>query len=298
MYKIQEKGRPESAVWLVNERTVISNDKEADIRFSGNASGTTNVHILLQENHLYLEDMSANCPILINGQRVTHKVSIQAGDELKIADISFQIIHSKHIQVTGLDDTKPIEKDSKLWQLQVIRGDLRPKTFKLSPQTIIGRDHTADICINNAKLSRQHMKLIVTGGKVLMQDLNSSSGTLINNKRIDHGILDENDEIQLNNIVFKLIAPIGKAPASGDEGVIAISSSPKTEPNQLKIDKGATTSTSSEKIWVTKPTSIGNRADDSIDEILARHLHIKKLTLRWSAASFVLLAIVTTYLLT
>lgn len=284
MYKIQEKGRPETAVWLLNSATVISNDANADIPFYGSSTGTTRVHILSQGKELYLQDISENTPITVNKQRVNHKVLLHDGDEITLANTSYQIINGKRQQpmfkAAGVPQS--VQKDPKLWQLQAICGDIQGQVFKLKPQTLIGRDPACDICIPNSQLSRQHVQLIVTGGKVMMQDMNSTNGSYVNNKRCDHRILDEDDDIRLGKISFQLIAPASNLPTPADEQKTIVMPKVTITPQQGNLGGSVASTNAAEKNWVTKPTSVGNREDDSIDVLLAKHLHVKKITLRFS----------------
>ena len=283
MYKIQEKGRPETAVWLINNLTTISNEKDADIPFYGSSSGTTKVQLSLQGQDLYLQDVSANTTILHNNQRINHSVQLQHGDAIKIADTNYQILNSQHhhSSINASSRYNDITKDPKHWQLQAIEGDITGRAFKLGPQTVIGREPDCNICIPNEQLSRKHVQLIVTGGKVMLQDLNSTNGTYVNGKPVEHRILDENDEIRVGRITFKLIAPAVAASSNinsnEDKTVMAtVVPNVKVELPKSTDQKFNTT----QKSWVTKPTSVGNREADTIDVLLERHLHIKKVTAR------------------
>ncbi|NRB40493.1 MAG: FHA domain-containing protein [Pseudomonadales bacterium] len=286
MYKIQEKGRPETAVWLINAMTIISNDDTADIPFYGSSTGTTKVHILLQDSEIYLQDVSLNTPISHNNHRVNHRVQIHHGDVIKIGNTSYQILNGQANQASMVSATsyQPIAKDPKHWQLQAIDGEIKGRSFKLGTQTVIGRDADSNICIPNEQLSRRHVQLIVTGGKVLLQDLNSTNGTFINGKRVEHRILDENDELRVGRITFKLVPPkLEPSNNSNEQKTMITAAVPKVQV-KLANNPQANLSTT-QKSWVTKPTSVGNREDDSIDIILAKHMRTKKLALSLFVAS-------------
>lgn len=291
MYKIQEKGRPETAVWLINDMTTISNDDNADIPYNGNSTGTTKIHILLKGNELYLQDVSENTPIFHNSQRINHKVQVHHGDVIKIANIDYQILNGQRNQASmaAASSYNAISKDPKHWQLQAIDGDIKGRSFKLGPQTVIGREPDCNICIPNEQLSRKHMQLIVTGGKVMLQDLNSTNGTYVNTKRVDHRILDEDDEIRVGKITFKLIAPAVKPSSHSSEDKTIMATAVPNIKVELPKTSGQKLNTT-QKSWVTKPTSVGNRAEDTIDVLLERHLHIKKITARLFIASIVTFA--------
>ena len=75
----------------------------------------------------------------------------------------------------------------------------------LSDRVVMGRGDDVDLLLPNISVSRHHAKLIVTLGGVVIEDLNSSNGTLVNGKRVaDRLTLTSGDEISMGkfNLVF------------------------------------------------------------------------------------------------
>lgn len=66
--------------------------------------------------------------------------------------------------------------------------------------TTIGRKLENDLVIQNALISRSHAEIKFEGGKFVLYDLNSTSGTFINNKKIDKSVLNSGDQILLANV--------------------------------------------------------------------------------------------------
>lgn len=59
----------------------------------------------------------------------------------------------------------------------------------------IGRSPNTDIQIDNLAVSKQHARLIKQKGQYVVEDLNSTNGTLLNNEKISRAILKHNDMI-------------------------------------------------------------------------------------------------------
>ena len=73
-----------------------------------------------------------------------------------------------------------------------------------SCETSIGRSNACDIVLNYTTVSRFHAVLAFRGGRWLLFDTNSKTGTMINDERIvGKGILEEGDVIVFGNAVFK-----------------------------------------------------------------------------------------------
>ncbi|NRB41650.1 MAG: FHA domain-containing protein [Pseudomonadales bacterium] len=81
-------------------------------------------------------------------------------------------------------------------------------------KSIIGRSKSADIPIDDTRVSGQHAQItcLTTSGKpreiqVRIEDLNSTNGTFVNETRIDTTYLNHNDSIRIGTTRFKIIFP-------------------------------------------------------------------------------------------
>ncbi len=82
--------------------------------------------------------------------------------------------------------------------LIVLAGADVGKMFKLDQgETVIGRSHRADIRLEDDSISRLHVKVTLQGTSVLIEDLGSSNGTLVNEARISDRALGDGDKIRL-----------------------------------------------------------------------------------------------------
>ena len=61
----------------------------------------------------------------------------------------------------------------------------------------IGRNPNSDIHIDNLGVSKQHARIVKQDGLYVVEDLNSTNGTYVNNKRVARAILNNNDEIHI-----------------------------------------------------------------------------------------------------
>lgn len=68
---------------------------------------------------------------------------------------------------------------------------------------IIGRSRSSDIFVPSPKISRNHAKISFDGSFFLIEDLNSTNGTFINDNKISKSKLNNGDKIKLaNEIIF------------------------------------------------------------------------------------------------
>lgn len=65
------------------------------------------------------------------------------------------------------------------------------------PEVVIGRAVSANVRLNDDGISRRHCRIITIGGQVLMEDLGSANGTVVNGELIQQHALQEGDKIRL-----------------------------------------------------------------------------------------------------
>lgn len=82
-----------------------------------------------------------------------------------------------------------------------------PKTGEViyinKPELTIGRDDKSDIVDKQDLVSRNHAKIVTEGEEVSVIDLDSTNGTLLNNKSIKTAVLKDGDEIQMGNLILQ-----------------------------------------------------------------------------------------------
>ena len=82
-------------------------------------------------------------------------------------------------------------------------GDTESFIFHKSTVTV-GRSGENDIKVVSASgVSRHHLKLIVEAGQIVVEDLNSTNGTLLNSVKINREIVGVNDIIEVGDACIK-----------------------------------------------------------------------------------------------
>jgi diguanylate cyclase (GGDEF)-like protein len=82
--------------------------------------------------------------------------------------------------------------------LVVLQGTNVGEMHKIEgPELVIGRAASATVRLNDDGISRRHCRVITIGGQVIIEDLGSANGTLVNGEMIQHHALKEGDKIRL-----------------------------------------------------------------------------------------------------
>jgi diguanylate cyclase (GGDEF)-like protein len=66
-------------------------------------------------------------------------------------------------------------------------------------ETVLGRGANASVRLNDDGISRRHARLVHVGNEVVIEDLNSSNGTLVNGESVTQRILKDGDKIRLGS---------------------------------------------------------------------------------------------------
>jgi len=90
-----------------------------------------------------------------------------------------------------------------MWILRTIDADEPERIFRLVPGGVrtLGRATGADFSLDAALVSRVHCRLIVLpGGELEIRDLDSTNGTFVNGKRVQHARLASGDRLQIGRV--------------------------------------------------------------------------------------------------
>lgn len=75
--------------------------------------------------------------------------------------------------------------DSKQWKLTAITEALGDLELSIEDKLSVGRGQDNDVVLGSKQVSRQHAELTVVDDKLMVQDLGSSNGTLVNNHKLE-----------------------------------------------------------------------------------------------------------------
>ena len=84
-----------------------------------------------------------------------------------------------------------------MWILQSPEG-----TFRLTPGAVktIGRAPRADFILDAPLVSRLHCRITATAENLAVEDLKSTNGTFVNDRRVERGRLGDGDRLRIGRI--------------------------------------------------------------------------------------------------
>src|SRR5438128_1651070 len=93
--------------------------------------------------------------------------------------------------------------------LFVVSGPDQGKRFHLSDEfsTMLGRSRHANTQLNDLSVSRVHCEVEIRNRRVLLTDLDSASGTFVNNQKVSECELRDGDVIRIGNTQMRVDNP-------------------------------------------------------------------------------------------
>ena len=102
--------------------------------------------------------------------------------------------------------SKKTSHKQRVGKLVIISGRNAGKEYQCYSQTtLIGRTRANHVPIRDTSVSRRHARIERRDGDFIVEDLNSTNGTILNKKVITRGILQHGDKIQIGETVLQFI---------------------------------------------------------------------------------------------
>jgi len=93
-----------------------------------------------------------------------------------------------------------MQRDAKVAYLVVLAGSNVGEMHKIeTAETVIGRAEGTAIRLLDNGVSRRHARIIELNGQVLIEDMQSANGTLVNGEMIQTRVLNDGDKIRLGS---------------------------------------------------------------------------------------------------
>lgn len=171
--------------------------------------------IHVNQNGANLQVPAGAGPVEVNGKLVSDLMALRTGDTLMIGTVQARYMIVEVAKSVSVASGNPDEDSGATrvrmavpkFVLRGVSGAVFSKVFPVTGPVVIGRAAECDISVPADEISRRHALVKPTPDGLSVEDLGSSNGTYINNKRVQHGFLNPGDELRLDAVRFILVAP-------------------------------------------------------------------------------------------
>ena len=108
---------------------------------------------------------------------------------------------------TGIGLVRGQRRDAAIWSVDVEKGSrqLRGLHVDILGPVVIGRAPSSDIVIDKPFVSATHARFTLQGPALVLEDLGSTNGTLVNGHGITQPVtLREGDEVQVGDTIMRV----------------------------------------------------------------------------------------------
>ncbi len=211
--KLVFPGGEHSQALLNHGANRIGSDAESAVLLNQPGVQPTHCVIHITGTGANLQVPAGGGPVTVNGKTVSDLMGLRSGDQLAIGPVNarFLVVEEARSfpQEVGGEDTGATRVRVAIpkFMLRGVSGAVFSKMFPITGPVVIGRAAECDISVPADEMSRRHALVKPTSEGLSVEDLGSSNGTFINNKRVQQGFLGPGDELRLDAVRFILVAP-------------------------------------------------------------------------------------------
>lgn len=178
----------------------------------------------------------------VNGRRVDGLIALRPGDNVTFDHVLARLAVFDAVSHAG--DAGPaapraaanddpgattVRAVLPMFVLRGVTGGAFGRSYALERPLTVGRSPECDIHVDHPGLSRLHARLVPTDDGVLVEDLDSTNGIFVNDRRVRRHVLRIGDEIGFDTVRFRL-AGSGACPA----GAVHPARAPAAPPVQVR----------------------------------------------------------------
>jgi pSer/pThr/pTyr-binding forkhead associated (FHA) protein len=161
----------------------------------------------------------------VNGQRVDGLIALRPGDSVTFDHVLARLAsletvgQAREASDSGVnraanDDPGAtlVRQVMPMYVLRGLTGGTFGRSYALHGPLTIGRAPDCDICVGDGGLSRLHARLVPRDDGVLIEDLDSTNGSFVNDRRVRRHKACIGDEIGFDKVRFRLAGSGACAP--------------------------------------------------------------------------------------
>lgn len=172
---------------------VIGRSQSCDIVLAADNVSRRHARLFTLDGRCYIEDLKAANGVWLNGARIYNVTELPRSAQVRIGDF--------YLHIEGAAFARPMGPSTFARLVPVHGGN---ESFELNrATTLIGRGKDCTLVINDPSVSRIHTKITQDDdGRVVVEDLRSSNGTYVNERRVDVQDLRHGDRVRFGTVGF------------------------------------------------------------------------------------------------
>lgn len=178
---------------------LLGRHRDCDVVLPADSVSRRHARIVVTKDRVFVEDLNSSNGTFVNGVRVHGRAELFHNSVVRIGDYRVHIKGAK----------PQTQEDVVLLRLLGRRGLAEDQVFEVRKTVVlVGRGKEADLTILDPSVSRSHARFMIQpGGRIMVEDLDSSNGTYVNGRRIKVWELSQGDLVRFGDIEFSVDIP-------------------------------------------------------------------------------------------
>lgn len=204
-------------------QVIIGRHRDCDMVVKNPRMSRRHCQVRWTQEGVTIKDLGSSAGTFV-GDRKVGRSRIKPGDVIRLADLPLELhdgdAPAQSAPVPTLpsrEEAVPAVSAEPSWELHYDAEDGTRQVLHLrsgDKSAVLGRKDDCDIRLVNPTVGRHHCRVTLTGGSLRADDLESSNGTFINEKKIRSGALSDGDVLACGTAEITIRR--GDAPAEDD----------------------------------------------------------------------------------
>ncbi len=133
----------------------------------------------------------------VNGREVQRMAMLRVGDAVYVDGVEMRVVGAEPPELPGaaLHEVAPDTTGDPRVVLRGVGGQYHGRSFTLEHPRLVGRSSEADIRIDDPTFADRHARLDLVGDRIVLRDLGSAEGTLVNGEPMRDALLRPGDQV-------------------------------------------------------------------------------------------------------
>lgn len=133
----------------------------------------------------------------VNGREVLRMAMLRVGDAVYVDGVEMRVVGAEPPELPGavLHEVASDTTGDPRVVLRGVGGQYHGRSFTLEHPRLVGRSGEADIRIDDPTFADRHARLDLVGDRIVLRDLGSAEGTLVNGEPMRDALLRPGDQV-------------------------------------------------------------------------------------------------------
>lgn len=193
------------------------------------------VRLCVDRRGVWLTVADAQGGVHVNGREVKRLAMLRLGDSIFVDGAGMRLVADRPARAVPSAGGEPAAEGDPRMVLRGVGGQYHGRSFTLDVPRLVGRAAEAHIRIDDPAFALRHARVEVVEGSVVLRDLGSEDGSIVNGEPVRDVVLEPGDQLVFDSGHRFVFESPGITSAIGEPPVEA---RPVGEPGRVRRDTG------------------------------------------------------------